>query len=77
MDLLAFIKTLPLETFTNRGSMVTFDKIFTGLKNRNGFDNKDLLEVKLKELAKAGHLKMHRLDDDNDEHDVLVGVSFD
>ena len=76
VNILEFLKTLPQQTDVDHGVIIGFANIYTGLKYQYGIDNKDLIVAKLSELAKAGHIKIHRLYDDNDENDVLIGVSF-
>jgi len=60
---------MPLRT-VNGVEMVLFNEFFICLKYQNGFDNQDILEAKLIELEKVGHLKTHR------EDEVLIGISF-
>ena len=76
VNILEFLKTLPQQNDIDHGVIIGFDKIYVGLKCQHGIDNKDLVEAKLSELAKAGYIKIHRLYDDEDEQDVIVGVSF-
>lgn len=60
INLLEFIKSLPVRTHQNYGAAVDFDTIYHGLEHLNGFDSKDMLEMKLIELEKVGYLNMHR-----------------
>jgi hypothetical protein len=70
INLLEFIKSLPVRTYQNHGVAVGLDTIYRELAQQKGFDS-NLLEVKLIELEKVGYLKIHR-----DLSDVIVAVSI-
>ncbi len=71
INLLEFIKSLPVRSHQNYGVAVGFDTIYRELEHQNGFDNKDVLEMKLIELENVGYLNMHR-----DINGVITAVSI-
>jgi hypothetical protein len=71
INLLEFIKSLPVRMHQNYGVAVGFDTIYRELEQQNGFDSKDMLVMKLIELEKVGYLNMHR-----DINGAILAVSI-
>ncbi len=71
INLLEFIKSLPVRTYQNHGVAVGFDTIYRELEQQNGFDSQEILEMKLIELEKVGYLKIHR-----DINKIIMAVSI-
>ncbi|WP_425057653.1 hypothetical protein SCACP_21730 [Sporomusa carbonis] len=76
INLLEIIKTLPVDNFTDIGYIVTFSRILEYLALYHGMDNQDILCIELNKLAKNNLIKIHHAFDNNDETDVIIGVSL-
>lgn len=76
INLLEIIRSLPADNFTNIGVIVTFDNILKYLSIYHGMDNKDILHAELNKMAKNNLIKIYRAFDQNDDSDVIVGVSL-
>jgi len=71
VNLLEFIKTLPIKTHKIYGVVVGIDTIYHGLGLRNEINSKDVLEMQLIELEKSSCLKIYR-----DLNGVIDAVSI-
>ena len=70
MTLLEILKTLPINSVKDYGTIILSTDIYTACKLK-GIDNRDLIRVKLIELEKNNKIKISYLDDD-----LLIGVKI-
>lgn len=69
MNLLEIIENIPQIHYKDFGDIIPFVEIQDACKSYN-FDNKDILESKLKQLENDGYLKLAV------QQDVIIGVKF-
>ena len=72
-QLLQLIHNTKQKLFTDYGMMVDFSDIFIQLRDNYGIDNKDLLELKIREFEKQGLLKAVYMKDPGFE-ELLIGI---
>lgn len=75
IDLLKIIKELPRANYKGIGYAVGFGDIFDCLNLHHGINSQEMVNFYLNQLAKDGLVQLHRMDDNSDEHDVIVAVS--